>query len=100
MALTPEQIEQLAQQARALGLSESEVDGFREMMLYRAAKPDLTSKLALSINALPGQQADTVSVFMDDMTALRTSVMERGASALLALSDDEWKEIMGEGANA
>lgn len=74
-----------------MGLSQPELDGIRSALLARSAKLDNASKLQLAIDLMPAEQAVSVHTFMDEMTALRLSIMQRGQTALLALSDEEWE---------
>jgi hypothetical protein len=90
MALNLSQIDALTAQAAALGLDAHTVEGVRTYLLHRAAQLDGAGRFDLAFAQLPKDEANSVSVFLDEMTALRQTVMDRGRTALAALSEDEW----------
>lgn len=84
-----------------MGLSQYEIDGLHMALLYRAAAPDNATKLRMAVDLMPSQRAESVRVFVDDVTALRVDQLQRGQTALLAMSDDEWEGLFdGKGAPA
>lgn len=91
------QIESAAAQAKAAGLSDAEIEGVRLYLLGRAAQLDGGQKLAVAIDLLPAGQAATVGEFLTALGDLGKGVLARGASALNAISDDEWEAMLGEG---
>jgi hypothetical protein len=90
MALTLAQIDALVAHAAALGLDAPAMEGVRYYLLNRAAQLDGAGRFDLAFAQLPKDEAASVSVFLDEMTALRQTVMERGRTAVAALSEDEW----------
>jgi hypothetical protein len=76
-----------------MGLSPYEVDGLRMALLYRAAAPDNATKLRMAIDLMPDAQTVNARVFMDELTAQRLDGMQRGQTALLAMTDEEWEAL-------
>ncbi len=77
-----------------MGLGQPEIEGIRAALLYRAVAPDNTTKLSMVISLMPAQQVVSVQAFMDDITTLRLNMMQRGQTALLAMSDEEWNAML------
>lgn len=65
----------------------------RAALLMRTAQPDNATKLKIAISLMPQRQMVSVSAFMDEMTALRMNTMQRGQTALLAMTDEEWEGL-------
>lgn len=97
MALTQSQIQQLLDMARAGGLSEFEIDGLEEELLFRAAELDGAQRAELYLIEL-GEDARHMDGFIEANTTLGRGLLQRGAAALEAVSDDEWERLVEEGA--
>ena len=94
--LTLAQIESAASHAKLAGLSDAEVEGVRLFLLGRAAQLDGASKLAVAIDLMPSQQAASVGEFLTALGDLGRGIMARGASALNAIDDAEWEQLINE----
>ncbi len=95
--LTLAQIESATAHAKQAGLSDAEVEGVRLFLLGRAAQLDGAHKLAVAIDLMPAAQAETVGEFLTALGEMGKGIMARGASALNAISDDEWESMINEG---
>lgn len=74
-----------------MGLSPSELEGVEAALWSSAANLDNAGKLQMAIDLMPTERKTSVVMFMDELTALRTAQFERGQTALLAMTDDEWE---------
>jgi hypothetical protein len=91
--LTLAQIDALVAQAQAAGLTPYEVQGLREVLLYRAAEPANVDKLGIAIELLPATQRATVKGFIETATQITDRIKTRGRESVMGMSEDEWNGL-------
>lgn len=94
MALTPQQLRAILQQARDAGMSEAEIEGLRDVLLNKSVDLDIGERLRMAINALPKAQRDNINEFVEASAARTERIVSRGRAALEALSDEEWDALV------
>lgn len=93
MALTMAQIASLLQQAREAGLSDVEIQAFEFQLLDEATQLTGAERLALTMALLPDKQLAAATTFVEVMATARQTGRQHLATALGALSDDEWNAM-------
>lgn len=95
MKLTPAQIQTLLTQAQSAGLDKVSLAALRETLLVQSA--DLTGEQRFNLELLqaPQDTQERVTSFTDSYSAINSSVMSKGKSALMAMSEEEFQRMLG-----
>lgn len=94
--LTSQQIEKLITQAQAAGLDPVSAQALREALIANSLDLGAAGKLAVDILQLANATQARIEGFTAFWDSFSTGVMDKGKSALLAMSDSEWNELLGD----